>query len=295
MVGPTGFAHAERSASPLTFLILGQRVRVECPDPVFRQYLTVNFGAMAAPHDDVPPDLHYRVERSDTTASFSLMCAGAEACAGIDPDDILFVLEKEIVVALQKKRADLFFLHSAALEWQGKACLLAAESGSGKSTTAWALLHHGFRYMSDELSPVDLEEMRVFPYAHALCLKREPAAAYALPSGVLRMGCRIHIPTKSQPGAVVSVPQPLGAVFLVTHRPDIAAPELHAVGRAEASARLYVTALNALAHPDNGLEAVVRIAEHVPCFAVYSGDLAATCALIGSKVEHVIGKRVRLS
>lgn len=283
------------SEQSLFFLILGQRVRVGCSDPALKQFLTANFGAMATPNDDVAPDLQYRIESSDTLPSFSLIRDGREACKGADPGDLLFLLEKDITVELQKRRSDLFFLHSAAIDWQGNACLLAAESGSGKSTTTWALLHHAFRYLSDELSPIDLESMHVFPYPRALCLKQEPPPTYPLPANVIRLGRRIHIPTEALPSAAILGPRPLGAVFLVKHRPDLGAPELRAIGRAEASARLYVTALNALAHPSHGLDAVVRISEHVPCFAVSSAELSATCALIGSTVEQVIGSRVETS
>ena len=164
--------------------------------------------------------------------------------------------------------------------------LLAAESGSGKSTTTWGMLHHGFRYLSDELSPVDLATMSVFPYPHALCLKQDRLRPYALPPGALRLGRTIHVPVDTLPAPTASGPRALGGVFLVTHRPDMAAPEMRSIGPAEASARLYVTALNALAHPNQGLQAAVRIAQHVPCFALSSSDLSATCALICSTVER---------
>ena len=49
--------------------------------------------------------------------------------------------------------------------------LLAGASGNGKSTTAWALLHRGFQYLSDELAPLDLSAMTVHAFPHALCLK----------------------------------------------------------------------------------------------------------------------------
>jgi hypothetical protein len=39
---------------------------------------------------------------------------------------------------------------------------------------------------------------------------------------------------------------------------------------------------SALAHTDHGLDAVARIAEHLPCYAVESADLRETCSLIGA-------------
>jgi hypothetical protein len=73
---------------------------------------------------------------------------------------------------------------------------------------------------------------------------------------------------------------------LLKYCPELDAPNLRAIGPAEASARLYVNALNALAHSNHGLDAVARIAEHVPCFAVSSAQLHATCVLIRSTIEQ---------
>ena len=47
-------------------------------------------------------------------------------------------------------------------------------------------------------------------------------------------------------------------MFLLKHCPDHDAPSLRAIGPTEASARLYVNSLNALAHPNHGLDAVAR-------------------------------------
>jgi len=165
--------------------------------------------------------------------------------------------------------------------------LLAAESGTGKSTTTWALLHHQFSYMSDELSPVDLDSMQVWPYPHALCLKEPPPKPYPLPAVTIDLGRTLHVPTRALPSATLSSARPLGGLFLLARCPELREPEMRAIGPAEASARLYVTALNPLAHPNHGLDAVVRITQHVPCFAVSAAELSATCALIRSTVKSV--------
>jgi hypothetical protein len=271
------------SEQSLDFLVLGQRVRIDCAGAAVRALLGANFEAMAAVDGEgEPPALRYAVR--STAAAFSIARAGGAALTGVDLDDLLFALEKDLTLELQKRRPELLFLHSAAVEWQGKAYLFAAEAGSGKSTTAWALLHHGFRYLSDELSPIALDALAVLPYAHALCLKQPPPEPYALPAGAIHLGRTIHVPTAALPGSVASGPRPLGAVFLLRHEPKLRAPNLRELGAAEASARLYVTALNVLAHPDRGLDAVARIAARTPCFALESADLASTCSLIRSVV-----------
>ena len=273
--------------APLSFLILGQRVHVDCSDPWLRHVVTANFAAMSTPIEGTCPDLHYCVTKGTRPETISLSCQGRVVRTNADRGDLLFLLEEHITVELQRRRADLFFLHAAAIDWQGIALLLVAESGSGKSTTTWGLLHHAFHYLSDELSPVDLNTMRVLPYPHALCLKRDPPPPYALPPNAIRLGRTIHLPVDALPGPTVLGPRVLGGVVFVTHSPDSQAPEIRSIGRAEASARLYVGALNALAHPNQGLQAVVRITQHLPCFALSSSDLSATCAVMCSAVGKI--------
>jgi hypothetical protein len=271
------------SVQSLHFFILGQRVQIDCAAPAVRSLLTANFGAMSpADGEGEPPDFRYTVSWDE--ARFSIALEGQAALTGVGLGDLLFLLEKDLTLQLQKRRSELLFLHSAAVEWGGKAYLFAAEAGSGKSTTTWALLHHGFRYLSDELSPVELDSLVVLPYAHALCLKQPPPPPYELPERAIHLGRTIHVPAGSLPGPVTAAGRPIGAVFILRHRPELDAPKLRELGPAEAGARLYVTALNLLAHPNHGLDAVVRFAEHAPCFALESADLASTCDLIRSVV-----------
>src|SRR5262245_25858592 len=272
-----------RGEHSVSLLVLECRMRIDCITPAIQALLTANFGAMATADDeDDLPDLRYTV--NDSGSAFSIVREGREPLIGAGLSDLVYLIEKDVTVELQVRRSDLLFLHSAAVEWGGKAYLFAAEAGSGKSTTTWALLHHGFRYLSDELSPIDLDTLAVLPYPHALCLKQAPTVPYELPEGAIRLGRTIHVPAESLPGTVVPRRQPIGAVCLLRHRPGLGAPDLRELGRAEASARLYATALNLLAHPNHGLHAVMRIAEQAPCFALESADLSSTCALIHSVV-----------
>ena len=280
------FERIQASRHPLCFTVLGRCVRVDCADSALRAVLAANYAAMAELKEDVRFDLHYHVGRSGQSPGFVLSRPGESAQIADDAGDLLFLLEKDLVVELQRKRPDLLFLHSAALDWKGKACLLAGESGAGKSTTTWALLHHDFRYLSDELSPIDVDTLQVHPYPHALCLKEPPAAPYALPGDVLHLGRTIHVPTGTMPETVVREARPLAALFVLKYFPGLRAPTLRAMDAAEASAYLYVNALNALAHSNRGLDAVVRIAEGLSCFAVAAADLPSTCALIRSTMEQ---------
>jgi hypothetical protein len=246
--------------------------------------ITGNFGAMIASPNPTDPDFAYtvravegsfQVERQDT--------ATQHVATGLD--DLVHCLEKDLTVELQRRRPDLLFLHAAALEWRGAAVVLAADSGSGKSTTTWALLHHGFRYLSDELAAIDPDTLEVYAYPHAVCLKQAPPPPYGLPAGTLHLGRTSHVPVTALPAPLADDPLPLGPVFLIRHDPDLTTPQLRRLGAAEASARIYVNALNALAHPQRGLDVALRIARRVPCFELGTAALGESCEIIRSAIE----------
>lgn len=283
-------ARAERfrafRSRTLAFLILGQSVHVDCTDAGLREMVLANYEAMRAAAGGRPPDLRYTLARDPRSRGFLLCRPGQAAVGCADLSALLFLLEKDITVALQHRRPDLLFLHAAALEQGGKAWLLAGESGHGKSTTAWGLLHHGFGYLSDELSPVDLGSLRVLAYPHALCLKRPPPPAYALPRrGVLDLGATLHVPVRALPQAAANGPHDLAALLFVCYRADLKEPALQPIGPAQAGARLYAATLNALAHPGCGLDAVVYLAERVPAFVLHCADLAATCDIVSRQAQ----------
>ena len=204
------------------------------------------------------------------------------ALLAADLGELVFQLEKAIIVAIQERRPDLLFLHAAALERDRAAWLFVGASGAGKSTTAWGLLHHGFSYLSDELAPIDLDTLEVLPYPHALCLKRRPPPPYLLPAESLDLGRTIHVPARYLPSVSRLDAYALKAVFFVSQDARRHEPVLRRVSTAEAAARLYVSTLNALAHEARGLDAVLRVAGRVSCFVLQAGDLESTCKLIAA-------------
>jgi hypothetical protein len=265
----------------LNLHIVGQAVEIVCDDPAATNTLRENYEALSC-DEAKGADLRYRVSAEPSTSRFLLRRHDGSAQPAADLGDLVFQLEKAIIIAIQHCRPDLLFLHAAALERDRAAWLFVGESGAGKSTTAWGLLHHGFSYLSDELAPIDLGTLKVIPYPHALCLKRRPPPPYRLPAEALDLGRTIHVPARFLPSVSRLDPCPLRAVFFVSRDARMREPGLHRVSAAEAAARLYVSTLNALAHEACGIDAVLRVASHVSCFVLQAGDLESTCKLIAS-------------
>lgn len=254
------------------------RISVESGDRVFARLFHSRYSAfLTAPTAD-RATLRYAY-RSDGAGLGSVLDPQGNAHPVRDSSHATDRLDDEIVIALQRLRDDLLFLHAAALERNGSACLLAADSGVGKSTTAWGLLHHGFSYASDELAAVDAQS-RVHPYPRALSLKRMPPARYPAPAGAVRVGASMHLSPEMLPSGLVEGARPIAALFVLErseHAPD---PRLRAIGAAEAAASVYPMVLNALAHPDRGLLPVLRLVRAVPCYRLTLGALDRSCLLI---------------
>lgn len=72
------------------------------------------------------------------------------------------------------KHANLFLiLHSAVIEKDGHAVVMPAPPGSGKSTLCAALIYHGWRLLSDELTLVSTSNGMITPIPRPVSLKNE--------------------------------------------------------------------------------------------------------------------------
>lgn len=262
----------------LVFRLLGCVVEIDCRDRPAAELIRADYAAMQF-HHGAKPDLEYKVWRRNGS-QFCVARQGREPITAADEGELLFILEKELTIELQKIRRELYFLHAAALSLAGRALLIVAASGTGKSTTAWALLHHGFDYLSDELAPVALDSLRVQPYPHALCLKREPPLAYPLPVRSVRTSSTLHVPVTQMPSSAVSQTMPLSAMFFLEYCPELEIPTARKITRAEAAVRLFVNALNPLAHEQDGLAGAAIIAQSAPSFHLKSAELGLTCELV---------------
>jgi hypothetical protein len=198
-----------------------------------------------------------------------------------DADSLLFHIDKQLTLKLQRQRHDLFFLHAAVVAWEGRVVALPAFSGTGKSTLTLVSLADGFEYLSDELAPIDLGTLTVHPYPHALCLKSPPPLPHTLPAGTLRHGGRFHVPVEALPNVRRGEALPLAAVIFL-QRDDNHFDGLRRTSSASAVARLMAHTLNALAHPDCGMDAAVALSRAVPCFELDVRDLRSASAAIKS-------------
>ena len=271
----------------LTIFDIG--IQVHCEDARTHQLLNINYGHMQAEASTF--DLEYKVGANPAASGFFILRRGENALVASDESQFLYLFEKDMTIELEKRRQDLYFIHGAALVSHDRAFLLVGPSGHGKSTLAWALSHSGFEYLSDELAPIDVSTLSVWPYPHAVCLKESPAVPYELPAETLHTERTLHVPVHLLQGDVRAERTRLSAIFFVTYSPTAREPVTSEISAAEATARLYANALNQLAHARDGLDAAAQISSAVSCVKLVSADAASTCVLVKSIFEGILKRQ----
>jgi len=67
-------------------------------------------------------------------------------------------------------RSHLLF-HAAALSYHGKGVIIAADSGCGKTTLTLALVRQGFKFLSDDVAALELNNGKLTPYPRCLLVR----------------------------------------------------------------------------------------------------------------------------
>jgi HprK-related kinase A len=173
-------------------------------------------------------------------------------------------------------------IHSAVVERDGRALLLPAPPGSGKSTLCAALVARGWRLLSDELTIIDLDTVTIVPIPRPISLKNESIDLIRVfwPEAVV--GEVIHDTLK---GSVAHVRPPSSNVHRSTEiaRPGwIVLPRLQRgdsatlspLPKAAAFMQLIDNAFNYSLHGRYGFERLTRLVDSSECHEFrYGGDL----------------------
>ena len=273
----------------ITLRICDRHFIVQSEDDEVTALARASFGAMLAEgplQSAVPVAGRYRIGTAPSGSGFRFVADQNEPVALEDADSLLFHLDKDLTLALQLERNDLYFLHAAVAAVGNRAVVVSAPSGTGKSTLAFALLDDGFDYLSDELAPIDVQNRTVYPFPHALCLKSPPPPPYRLPAAVLTTGARHHVPVNLLNVTVHTEPLAIAAFIFLRPRSSLAMG-YRLITTGAAVAHLISNALNSLAHPGAGLDVAHTLARSTPCYELDSADLSAACRAVREILDAV--------
>lgn len=255
-------------------------------DPLTAELLKQNYSGLFNESCPSTIQLSYQTAYDTEKNQFRIEGPNDEFPELENASDFIYFFEKSVTIQAQKLRPDLFFLHSAALKLRDKTILVMGKSGAGKSTTTYALTQHGFAYLSDELSPINLDTMMVSPYAHALCLKNIPPEPYSLPENTLKTERTMHVPVENLQGGIQLSASPVTHVFFVQYNPEQKDVVIAPVNKARASIQLYSNGLNHLCHKDAGLPAATKIATTCDCYSLEFSDVTQACTELKTLIQN---------
>lgn len=172
-------------------------------------------------------------------------------------------------------------LHSAVVERNGVAILLPAMPGSGKSTLCAALVHRGWRLLSDEFGLFDFKGRRLVPFPRPIALKNESIEVIRrfAPEAVLgpsfpktRKGTVAHL--RPPPTSVRRMHEAVPPAWVIFPKFSAGARLLlRAVPKSQAFLRLAHNSFNYDITGPDGFRAVGEIVRASECYDLAYGDL----------------------
>lgn len=158
-------------------------------------------------------------------------------------------------------------IHAAVVEQGGRAAILPAPPGSGKSTLCTALVHRGWRLLSDELAMVRLADGAIVPLPRPISLKNAsipliraylPDAVFSAPVHDTLKGTVAHL--KAPAASVRRAAEPARPAWVVFPQYEAgAAPQLSPLSRARGHMELAQNAFNYSILGSTGFHALARL------------------------------------
>jgi HprK-related kinase A len=177
-------------------------------------------------------------------------------------------------------------IHAAVIERDGRAAVLPAPPGSGKSTLCAGLIQRGWRLLSDELALLDMDSGMIHGMARPVSLKNASIAAIRdfAPQAVMTPAvpdtAKGTVSLLRPPAASVQrVREPARAAWIVlpSHEPG-APPVFSPHGKERAFMTLAEQSFNYDMHGARGFEAMGRLVDQCDCLRFNYGALEDAAA-----------------
>jgi HprK-related kinase A len=177
-------------------------------------------------------------------------------------------------------------IHAAVLEKNGKALLLPAPPGSGKSTLCAGLAHSGWRLLSDELALINPKSGQVVPLPRPVSLKNQsievvrqyaPHAVFNRTVDDTIKGSVAHM--RAPDNSLKRATETAAPGWIVMPRFEIsAAPQLAQISRARGMMALIENAFNFDLHGHPGFDVLGNFVDNCSCYTFTYGSLADAIA-----------------
>lgn len=184
-------------------------------------------------------------------------------------------------------------VHAAVVERYGRAAILAAPPGSGKSTLCAGLVNRGWRLFSDELALIDTNSGQLIAFPRPICLKNAsidvirafaPEAEFGPLVGDTRKGDVAHM-RPSRGDIILSGVRALPAWIVFPRFESGVATRLRPMPRATAGWSLASNAFNFSILGETGFAALTRVVDACSAYELDYGDLDAATKLFAGLAD----------
>ncbi|MGI9343459.1 MAG: HprK-related kinase A [Gammaproteobacteria bacterium] len=191
-----------------------------------------------------------------------------------------------LVIALRAHRY--VMLHSAVLERDGRALVMPASPGDGKTTLCTGLAHRGWRLLSDEFGLICPRSREVVPIPRPMALKNESIDVIRAFAPDAELGPVIP---ETRKGTIAHVKPPRDSVLKANRRAAVswivfprwirdAHLSLQEVPRADGFMVLASNAFNYELRGEHGFEALRSAIDNARCFDLIYSDLRHAVAAL---------------
>jgi hypothetical protein len=187
--------------------------------------------------------------------------------------------------------ADLVCVHASAAALDGRAIVLPAPSGHGKSTTVAGLVRAGWDLLTDEAALFDPRDDLLHPFLRPLALSDTSMAALPGLAGSLPASYELfrridhHLTADDlRPGAIGS-PAHVAFVVFPSHAPGCTT-ELVPLARSEALMEMLKGTFNLERVGGKGVETLGRVVGSADCYRLHIGALEPAVELIRELFER---------
>lgn len=184
-------------------------------------------------------------------------------------------------------------IHAAVVEKNGRAMMLPAPPGSGKSTLCAAMVSRGWRLLSDELTLIGLEDSLVRPLGRPVSLKNAsipimkayaPHARFTRSALDTSKGTVAHMQVPD--ASIARIDEPAALAWVVFPKYQAAAPlTLSPIPRARAFMRVAENAFNYSLTGARGFQALGRAIDGCSSFDFTYSNLDEAIALFDGMAQ----------
>lgn len=273
-------------------------VRVRSDLPHLAADIAAMYRDFELAEDDEFVDFHVAVLRSPHWLSrlrgrAEFWFDGQRSFTPLPAAQALAMLEWGINWCIAAHAHQFLLIHAAVLERHGRALLMPAPPGSGKSTLCAALAHRGWRLLSDELGLLDLRTGLIHGMARPINLKNAsitvikdfvPEALFSASMPNTSKGTVALVRAPQDAIAARQAPAQPAWVVLPSWRADAPA-QLAPIERARAFMDLAEQSFNYDLHGQAGFQALGRLIDSCECYRFEYSRLDEALAHFESLVE----------